>query len=905
MLSLPPRGDLTAAEQSMIEVLETSPAGVVILDHAGKVMFWNSRLLEMLGDLQGEAFAEAATQMFFKDWLVRRRALAEFDANGEVRDLEVELITASERESWASVTIQRASFEGSPAVIVWFYDLSARIAIERELEASEDAIMSVLEASPIGATILDRSGRVLFWNSRLLDILGVQGADFSDAAALVQNGSTDLRDALVAQLDRDGHVRDATVNLTRGDGTELRALLSMEKVTFERQEGILTWLYDVSDLRRAQEAAEAATAAKSQFLATVSHEIRTPMNGVVTMADLLAETQLSGEQTQMVHTIADSGRSLLTIINDILDFSKIEAGKLDIEVLATDLPGIVQSIAALMQPKAQEKRLRFVTMIADGLPPWVLTDGGRIRQILFNLVGNAIKFTQTGSVELRLEHSALGVRFSVVDTGIGMAADHLARLFTAFDQADASTARRFGGSGLGLSICKGLVEALGGAIAVDSRLGVGTTFTVDLPAAACPAPPGARRAGQERAPSQRWKAPDREMARAAQCLILCVEDNPTNRAVLSRVLDRLGFAHEMCETAADALARLDADRNAYGLLLTDCHMPDMDGWELTEAIRAAEAGGGYVRLPVVALTADAVKGTAERCDAAGMQGYLTKPVALDALEAMVLDLTPDLAELRTPEAPLAPMAHEAMVQVDGQVLDLTSIYELVGSDTDARKEILRGFLDAATPLVDQVLANKDSAPAVARDAAHSLKSAAAYVGAAQLSSIAAVVEAAFVEGRLDSARSLAPALKSALDAVARAIEAVMLEQELVHMRAEISTMAQADEKDSGGTLASVVGMTEEAASRILEAAEVIANRIEAVGDSEEARIIQDQLTAIFEACSFQDLTSQRLRRAIAKLAQMEERLDGIVKTMDPAVPVAKPAAADDNDAQKAIDAMFA
>ncbi|MDX2101052.1 MAG: ATP-binding protein [Alphaproteobacteria bacterium] len=906
-LSLDVCQDLGSAEQSLIEVLETSPSGVVILDSNGRVMFWNSRLIDMLGGLQGEAFAEAAGQMFFKDWLVRRRALAEFDATGVVRGLEIELITADGRDAWASVTMQRITFEGRRAALVWFYDLSDRIAVEKDLEASEDALLSVLEASPIGATILDRNGRVLFWNSRLLDILGVQGADFSDAAGLVLDGDATLRDGLLHQLDDTGQVRDASVTLRRGDGTPINALVSMERVVFERQNGVLTWIYDVSDLRRAQVSAEAAARAKSAFLATVSHEIRTPMNGVVTMADLLADTGLSTDQRQMVNTIRDSGRSLLTIINDILDFSKIEAGRIEVEVLPTDLINVIEGSAALMAPKAHEKGLQFRTMIAEGVPQHVLSDGVRVRQVLLNLIGNAIKFTHHGHIELKLEPGPLGVRFTVCDTGIGMAPDQLSRLFSAFSQAEASTARRFGGSGLGLSISKGLVEAMGGRIEVDSRLGGGSRFIVDLPAVPCPAPQRSAEGGESEGGAHRWRPPVDSDARAAGVMILCAEDNPTNRTVLHRVLDRLGFAHELVVDGVKALEALQARRDDYGLLITDCHMPGLDGWELTHTIRAIEAAGGSPRLPVLALTADAVKGTADQCEAAGMDGYLTKPLNLDALEAAVLAALPDLAELRTPlEEEVSAASTTQLVSVDAQVLDLTPIVELVGNDVDARRDILTGFLEAATPLVEEVVTYTDGPVKGPQDAAHGLKSAAAYVGAAQLSSIAAAIEQSFRENRIADAKGLARALKPALDGVARAIEAVLFEQELVHMRAEISTMAQAGDKESSGMLASVVGMTEQAASRILEAAEVIAGRIEAVGDSEEARVIQDQLTAIFEACSFQDLTSQRLRRAIAKLAQMEERLDGIVRTMDkPTTPTPNSSIPAADDPQAAIDALFA
>jgi signal transduction histidine kinase len=649
----------------------------------------------------------------------------------------------------------------------------------------------------------------------------------------------------------------------------------MEPVAFEREPGVLTWVYDISEQRRAQEASEAAARAKSAFLATMSHEIRTPMNGVVTMAELLAETRLTRDQAGIVRTISESGRSLLTIINDILDFSKIEAGKLEIEIVACELRPLVDGVAALLAPKAAEKGLEFVVELSADSPEWVESDPTRLRQILLNLTANAIKFTEAGQVAIRVCPGELGLYFEISDTGIGISDEQQSALFQAFNQADVSTARRFGGTGLGLSICKGLIDLMDGAIGVESAPGRGSTFWFELPAPACAAPVREDPEQQIRRP-RRWAAPDTETARAHGAVILCAEDNPTNREVLGRVLQRLGFAYEMVDNGALALEALGA--REFGLLLTDCHMPVLDGWALARTVRRRERDSGKPAIPIIALTADVVKGTEELCRAAGMNGYLTKPVALDTVERTIVDHLPLALELRVPaEGPSGGLGGSLLAPED--VIDLTVLTELIGDDQDEIRTLLGEFLAAARPLVETALAELDDNPAEAQRAAHSLKSAARYVGAHALGEASALVELALAEGRIEDARAAADALPPSLEAVEQAIATLALSQQLIEMRSEIGRLAEAPGQDDHAAigLEAVVDITEQAASKILEAAETIADRVASIGDGDEARLIQQQLTAIFEACSFQDLTSQRVRRAIARLTAIEEQLDHAVR----------------------------
>jgi CheY-like chemotaxis protein/HPt (histidine-containing phosphotransfer) domain-containing protein len=509
------------------------------------------------------------------------------------------------------------------------------------------------------------------------------------------------------------------------------------------------------------------------------------MNGIMTMAQMLRETPLDTEQRGMADIVADSAGALLTVINDILDFSKIEAGKLDIEVVDMAVDDVVEGVAALLATKAAEQGLALLVDIAPDVPARVRADPTRLRQILLNLAGNAIKFTETGSVTIGVtaapvDGDVAALRFAVADTGIGLSAEQQARLFQPFVQADGSITRRFGGTGLGLSICRRLVDLMDGEIGVDSTPGTGSTFWVRLAVPVVQAAsPGLRPGPHAATPSGRtwaraaaaptappaWTLPDPEAATRAGARILVAEDNPINRAVMAKLMDTLGYVASFADDGEAAWNLMQTER--FGLLITDCHMPLLDGYALTRRVRAAEAADGRPRLPVIALTADTRSDIGPQCRAAGMDEVLAKPIERAALDAAIAAWLPAASALRRPlgaAAPSPPRDTPTAAVATGQTLDLTMLEKTFGS---ARlRPMLDLFLDSVRPQLDAL--DRALAAGALDDgfqAAHAAKGSALLVGAKPFAETLAAIEAALRAGDLTAARDDAPAVRPLFDAI--------------------------------------------------------------------------------------------------------------------------------------------
>ncbi len=620
---------------------------------------------------------------------------------------------------------------GDDEAVAIVHDVTERKRIERTLKTQARVLDSMVE----GVNVTDEKAVIVYTNPAFDAMFGYARAELIGSHVAVLNAEPPEENAriigeIIERLMTDGAWRGELRNV-RKDGT---SFLTHARISELDLSGEVCWVSvqeDITErkraegLRLAREAAEQADRAKSQFLANMSHELRTPINGLAGMSELLLRGDLPSRQREQAEIIRSSAQGLLQLVDDLIDFSRSETGELLLETLDFRLQEVVDTVIELLSPDAVAKGIELrVEGTAELRKGSVQGDPRRLRQVLVNLVGNAIKFTAQGQVTLKIKRESLdeegcAIRFTVSDTGIGMPPEVQSRLFTPFTQADASASRRHGGTGLGLAICQRIVSLMGGEIDVASTPGEGSAFAFTARFAPVSSP------GRPPAPR-----PARGRPRSS-CRVLIAEDNPVNRLIASHQVEHLGYRAAAVCNGLEALEALE--RESYDLVLMDCQMPELDGYEATRRIRRREAADEHV--PVIAVTAHAMKGEREKCLASGMDDYVSKPYHVETLDAVMSRWLGS----EGPELEASPTIPEEAPTGSGP-LDPGTLQTLRELGRTASKDLLtqaaEAFLGAAPPplaAMRQALADGDVR--ALDEAAHSLRGGACNLGAFRLAKL--------------------------------------------------------------------------------------------------------------------------------------------------------------------------
>ncbi len=782
-------------------LFDTSKAAVMLLDHGG-FFDCNEATLRLFGFPDRESFCRCHPGEISpprqpggeESMVLAARKIAQAMEEGYARFEWIHRKTDG-TDFPAEVTLTSMKSGGKKILQAVVEDISIRKRMEEEIARETAKLQSMISGMKEGVVFADAENRIIevneyfcrFMKTSRSRVLGRRIEEFHSPAVRKK-----IEDWIGIFRKYPG---TSPTEMQRKLG-EAEVLLRMQPVYREgRYDGILLNIIDVTELvearRRAYELnsvleeqtnfanrmaarAEAASEAKSRFLANMSHEIRTPMNGVLGVSELLAGTNLDEEQRRYVEIIQSSGKSLLRILDDILDFSRIEAGMLGLERGDFDPRKVLEDTAALLWPRAEAKGIGLSWEVSAGVPAMVRGDEVRLRQVLVNLVENAVKFTERGRVSIKAVAEREGpegglLRFFVEDTGIGIPREDLESVFEAFTQGDTSSVRKYGGTGLGLAVSRKLVEMMGGEIRLESEVGKGSVvvFTVPFEKAA------GRDSGEGRgvaAEGSREKGP--LGGRRLSGRVLLVEDNPTNQLVASRLLEKFGLSVEVASNGARALEALAAGE--FDLILMDVQMPEMDGIEATRRIREGAAGESQAQIPILALTAHAMAGDREKCLAAGMNGYLPKPVEAKTLRDAIERWIP--AGERDGEGEKKPSNREMSAECPrpvkpGLVFDKESLLERLEEDQELVEFMVKTFLQEVPgkwEALRKVVEKKDWGRA--ERLAHNLKGSAATVGAEALRGAAQDLEEALREGSHGESAALLDVLENQISRLMRTLK---------------------------------------------------------------------------------------------------------------------------------------
>jgi len=794
--------DLIQEHDFLTAVLRACGALVVVFDTDGRIVVCNRAFEQVTGYSSGELVGKV-----FFDILVSpggreqsRKRMEHLVSARTASAFENEWINKSgepRRISFSNVPLLNEAGEVQYCVATGI-DITDRYRAEQELLKSEMQFRSIWEASCEPMFLTDPSGMIVKVNAAFAALLNTEPSSLEgmNVTGLFfpeeREGVREFHRAIYAS-DAKHHFFEREVSFSEGRCGIFENSLARVDIPGQPPQ-MLGVLRDVTEQKRnatelaqAKEAAEAAnrdliaanrgleetgrlaremadraealSAAKSDFLANMTHEVRTPLNGILGMTGLALQTELKNDQREYLELVKSSAEALLSLVNDVLDFSKYEAGKWGLDCVEFSLRGLVRDGLRPLALRASVSGLAFETVIEDQVPDALIGDPMRISQVLRNLAGNAIKFTNAGKVSVQvraesLEGSDVTLCFSVADTGIGIPREKHRLIFEPFTQADGSTTRKYGGTGLGLSISSGLVELMGGRIWVESEVGRGTTFHFTLPLAlAKPLQ------GNEPLPSL-CAIEDRSKRKFR---ILLAEDNSVNQRLAVRLLEREGHSVSIAGSGREALEAFERhrhERTQFDLILMDVQMPDLDGLQATARIREAERGSAH-RVPIVAMTAQAFESDRLRCLESGMDAYVTKPVQVPELMKMIESVVPGGNSMNGDS-----IAEDSSVEAQLQQLDESLALSRVGGDIELLKEVVELFLDDYPSTFEKIKCAVATRDATALEHhAHSLKGSVSTFGAGRAFEAAFTLEKQGRSGDLTGSQEGLLQLEQALEAL--------------------------------------------------------------------------------------------------------------------------------------------
>lgn len=703
-------------------VIDAALDCIIMMDQAGLIVEFNPAAEQVFGYTRAEAVGAQLADLIIPANLrdAHHNGLKHYLSTGEHavlnQRIEVPATNKAGDELLVELAISPVEFGGTKFFSAYLRDITQARAAQDELRASEERFQSLFELSPDAIVVINGKGDLLDANTLACELAGYPKEEMLKRPAMDFVPAESLAAALAGMASA-GNGETVRVQMDFVNAQQERVPTELLGRKIESEDGALYYgvIRDISDrlareqqLRQSKEAAEQANSAKSDFLANMSHEMRTPLNGVIGSLSLVEDDGISAESAGLIKTAERSAETLLTLIDDLLDLSRIEAGEIDLEYSVFDPSELSTLVSEVFRPLAEKKGITLSTEVKSGGHS-IKSDVGKVRQVLLNLVGNAIKFTQRGEVAVSIEYDREApnkrLTLSVRDTGIGISKKDQAVLFDRFKQADSSRSKSHGGAGLGLAICQELASIMDGTISVSSAPGVGSTFTFSIPV----------EEAEKQAQSSDMK--DAEVVRLSG-RVLIAEDSETNAMVAKKMLDRLGLDyHHVLDGAAAIDAALASD---FDVVLMDVSMPNVDGLEATRVLRDR----GFDK-PIIAMTAHALKGDRDQAFEHGMTGYVTKPVrpqALrDALKEWLLPATPDNPSMETKM----------------NALDTDAIQQVWEGDFETYAEIGRIFLDELSWRIPGL---RTSEPNELEHHAHSLKGAASNIGATELSRLAAELE---------------------------------------------------------------------------------------------------------------------------------------------------------------------